>query len=226
MVGGVEETFLSALGDEGRTELRSLGRVQWFRPGALLVHQGESRAAVVLLFDGRVKVTVLTPSGREVLLAVEGPGAVLGELSALDEGRCSASVTAVDRVEAVVVAGRAFQEFVRDRPEAAGALLELLGRRLRDSDRKRVEFAARDTLGRVSSRLTELADRFGEPQPDGGVSIDLTLSQEELAGWVGASREATVKALRRLRELGWVQTGRRQILVSELDKLRAHAESE
>lgn len=220
-----EESFLAALGDEGRAELRALGRVQRFRPGALLVRQGESQAAVILLFSGRAKVTVLTPSGREVLLAVEGPGAVLGELSALDEGRCSASVTAVDEVESVAVAGRAFQIFVRDRPVAAGALLELLGRRLRDSDRKRVEFAARDTLGRVAARLVELADRFGEPAPDGGVAIDLALSQEELAGWVGASREATVKALRRLRELGWVETGRRQILVADLGSLRAHAES-
>ena len=69
----------------------------------------------------------------------------------------------------------------------------LIGR-LRDADRKRIEFGAYDTTGRVAARLVELAERFGEPTED-GLRIGLPFSQDELAGWTGASREAVSKAL-------------------------------
>ena len=68
--------------------------------------------------------------------------------------------------------------------------------RLRDADRKRIEFGAHDTIGRVAARLVEMAERFGQPTPD-GLKIALPFSQDELAGWIGASREAVSKALRR-----------------------------
>jgi CRP/FNR family cyclic AMP-dependent transcriptional regulator len=100
------------------------------------------------------------------------------------------------------------------------ALLRLIGQRLRDADRKRVEFAALDTAGRVAARIVELAARFGQPQPDGTMLIALPLSQEELATWVGSSREATVRALAQLRGLGWLETGRRRIRVNDLRALQ------
>ena len=115
-----------------------------------------------------------------------------------------------------------FIEFLRTHGQAATVLLRLITSRLRDADRKRVEFGAFDIAARVAGRLVELADRFGEP--DGrGVRISVALSQDELAGWVGASREAVAKALRVLRERGFVTTGRRTMTVLDLDGLRLRA---
>ena len=79
--------------------------------------------------------------------------------------------------------------------------------------------AAFDIPGRVARRLVELAERFGEPDGQ-GVRIGVALSQDELAGWVGASREAVAKALRVLRDRGFVTTGRRTMTVLDLDGLR------
>jgi len=101
-------------------------------------------------------------------------------------------------------------------------LVRMLNRRLRDADRKRIEFLAQDTVGRVCSRLVELAERFGESGGE-GVHIDLVISQEELAGWTGSSREAAIRALRSLRELGWIATSRRSITVLDLAELRRRA---
>jgi CRP-like cAMP-binding protein len=101
-------------------------------------------------------------------------------------------------------------------------LLQMVTARLRDSDRKRVEFAAYDIAARVARRLVELADRFGEPDEQ-GVRISVALSQDELAGWVGASREAVAKALRVLRSRGFVSTGRRTMTVLDIDGLRRRA---
>lgn len=220
---GPETTLLELLDAETRESLCDLGGGRRFPPGTVLLYEGQAGAPVVVVLAGRVKVSSLASSGRELLLAVEGPGAVLGELSALDEGTCSAKVTAVDVVDAVTVPHADFQAFLGARPPVALALVTLLSARVRDGDRKRVEFGALDTVGRVASRIVELARRFGLAEPDGSVTITLALSQEELATWVGSSREATVKALGQLRGLGWVQTGRRSILVQDLEALRRRA---
>jgi CRP-like cAMP-binding protein len=94
--------------------------------------------------------------------------------------------------------------------------------RLRDADRKRVEFGSYDAVSRVALRLVELADRFGEPTAD-GILVTLPFTQDELAGWVGASREAVVKALRALRRTGCVRTQRRSVVVCDLPALRRRA---
>jgi CRP/FNR family transcriptional regulator, cyclic AMP receptor protein len=107
-------------------------------------------------------------------------------------------------------------------PAIAMELLRILAARLRDADRKRLEFAALDTLGRVAWRLEELGERFGE-QTSEGIEVELPLSQEQLASWCGASREATVKALAALRTLGCIATGRRSVLIRDAEALHRHA---
>jgi CRP/FNR family transcriptional regulator, cyclic AMP receptor protein len=82
-------------------------------------------------------------------------------------------------------------------------ILERLVTRLREADRKRAEFGASDTIGRVAARLVELASEYGREQPGGGIRIDLPITQEELASWVGSSREGVNKALHTLRGLRW-----------------------
>jgi CRP-like cAMP-binding protein len=85
-----------------------------------------------------------------------------------------------------------------------------------------VEFGASDTMGRVASRLVELAGSHGETT-DRGVRVTLPLSQDELAAWTGASRAGVAAALRTLRELGWIETERRSITVCNLEALRARS---
>ncbi len=177
---------------------------------------------MLVVTSGRVKIFSLTEEGEEIVLAVRGPGALLGEISAVDGAPRSASVAALEPVTALVLPVAAFLDFLGTHPAAAMVLLRLITSRLRDADRKRVEFAAYDIAGRVARRLVELADRFGEPSPD-GVRITVALSQDELAGWVGASREAVAKALRVLRDRGYLSTGRRTMTVLDLDGLRGRA---
>jgi CRP-like cAMP-binding protein len=74
-------------------------------------------------------------------------------------------------------------------------------------------------MARVSARILELSERFGD-EAGAGVEIHLPISQEELAGWTGCSRDSVVKALQAMRGLGWIETGRRRITVLELEELR------
>jgi CRP-like cAMP-binding protein len=214
--------FLATLTAADTEALASWGRVRRFRRGSMLFQEGEQAEHVLLVRSGTVKVSSYTEDGKEIMLAVRGPGELLGELSAIDGEPRSAGATALDPVEVLSVAADDFRAFLEMRPRVATTLLQMLSRRLRDADRKRIEFGAYDTIGRVCRRLVEMAERFGE-ESSRGVRISLPLSQQELAGWTGSSREAVSKALHQLRSRGFITTARRGITVLDLDALRRRA---
>jgi CRP-like cAMP-binding protein len=214
------EPFLDRLSGPELLALRERSRPQRFARGALLMAELQMGDRVLILVKGRVKVTGATPNGRDAVLGFRGAGELVGELAALDGRPRSGTVTALETVDALAVPDAAFRAYLEDHPRVAIILLELLASRLRDADRKRIEFGAADTVGRVCARLTELVERFGSPDGD-VVVIDLPITQEELAGWCGSSREATARALQTLRDLHWVETRRRQLVVRDLEAVRA-----
>ena len=220
----VDETgsFVEALDPGEVKELRSLGRRRKFPRGTTLFNEGETSDRVVLVEEGRVKISYFTEEGKEVLLALRGPGDLLGEFSAVDDEPRSATGTAMDEVEALVLTKDDFRSYLEGNGRVALHLLRLVTGKLRDADRKRVEFAAYDTVGRVARRLVELMERFGE-EAETGVRIAIPLSQEELAGWTGSSREAVAKALQSLRNRGWVETHRRGTTILDPEALRKRA---
>ena len=213
--------FLSELAAEERGELERLGSIRRYRRGDVLFHEGDDAGAVLVLLDGHVKAAMMN-DGREVILAFPGPGELLGELSAVDGEPRSGTVRAVDDVEALMIPGSAFRAFLEHRPRVALVLLRSVAARLRAADRQRVDYAVNDVVVRVAGRLVELCDRFGA-KDGAGIDIGLAITQEELAAWAGASREAVAKAMALLRTLGWVQTERRHILVLDLPALRRYA---
>lgn len=212
--------FLSGTDEEA---FAKRGTVRRFDARQALLHEGQVPDRVLLLLSGHVKVYSTTATGKEVVLAIRGPGELVGELSALDEEPRSASIVALERVEAVAVSSREFRAFLAERPEVALALLSVLSRRLRDADSKRIEYVAFQTTGRVAARIVELAERFGEAEGD-AIGLELPLTQEDLAGWTGSSLESVGRALGTMRNLGWIKTQRRHILVLDLEGIRSAAE--
>ncbi|HWE54291.1 MAG TPA: Crp/Fnr family transcriptional regulator [Acidimicrobiales bacterium] len=216
-------SWFAGLSAAERAALHGRGVARRYRTGAGLFHEGDLSDWVAMVTSGQVKVSSLTPDGKEVVLAICGPGELLGELSAIDSFPRSATATAVGPVEVRVVSGQAFREYLATQPGASLTFLRSLSGRLRDSDRRRVEFVALDSIGRVASQLIDLTERYGVDAGDGGRRIDLPITQDELAGLTGASREAVGKALQLFRRKGWVTTGRRTVTVVDPDGLRARA---
>ncbi len=212
--------FLAMLTPEEIADLRAGARVRRWPRGATVFREGDTSDWVLVLTSGRAKVSSYTAAGTEVVLAVRGPGALLGDMSAIDGEPRSGTVTALEPLEGLVVAD--FSGFLNAHGRVAVLLLRLITGRLRDADRKRIEYGAFDTTGRVATRLVELAERYGEPTST-GVRVALPLSQDELAGWTGASREAVSKALRSLRARGLIETGRRRVTIHDLEALRRRA---
>ena len=214
--------FLGSLSAEEQDAFVRRGRRRRYPGGTALFREGEQSEGILVVLRGRVKVSFFTDEGREIVLSVRGPGDLLGELSTIDGEPRSATGTALGPVEALLVGADDFAAILEEHPRVGVLLLKMLSRRLREATRRRIEYGAFDTLGRVASRLVELADQYGEDSP-AGVRILLPLTQVELAGWVGASREAVSLALRTLRRQGCVETHRRGITVLDREALRRQA---
>jgi CRP/FNR family cyclic AMP-dependent transcriptional regulator len=204
--------FLATLTPAETEDLLGRGRSRRFARGAIIVEEGEQARRVVAILTGRVKVSSFADDGRETILGALGPGDLVGELSAVESDPCSATVITLESLEALVLSPANFVAFLDTHPRVTRVLLGMVTRKLRDADRKRIEFGTQDVEGRVARRLVELACHYGA-DTEGSVRITLPLSQQELAAWTCSSREAVSKALRSLRACGWVETQRRSITI-------------
>ena len=211
--------FLGALTADELAAFRAAGRDRRFAKGEAIFHEGDDSGGVVAVVSGTVKVSLIGVGGREVVLRFSEPGELFGELAAVSDRPRTANVTAVDAVEAISVRAADFRRLALEHPRIAKLVFDNVATLLADADRQRVDFATRDVTARIAGRLAELTETSGEAE-DGGVRITLPMSQEELAAWSGASREAVARSLHLLRELGWIETRRREIKVLDVDALR------
>jgi CRP/FNR family transcriptional regulator, cyclic AMP receptor protein len=202
--------------------MREHGGHRTFRRGQVLISEGDIGERVFLLEQGWVTIRSSGPDGEEMVLNVRGPGELLGEMSIVDRAPRSAAAVAVDEVIALVAPASAVSRVIATNAQAANEVVHVLLSRLREADAQRLEYRVFPTITRVARRLVDLAERFGEPSPE-GTRVDLPLSQEELASWCASSREATAKALRTLREVGAIATGRRTVTLTNEDELRRQA---
>ncbi|MEU8716970.1 MULTISPECIES: Crp/Fnr family transcriptional regulator [unclassified Streptomyces] len=205
--------------------LRQAGHARAWGRGEVLMREGEQADFVVLLTAGLVKATVDSANGYTSLLALRGPGELLGELACVDGGPRGATVTAMRRSEGVVVAAGAFLRLLEREPGLSLSVLRSVVGRLRDSDGLRAEQGARTTRSRVAALLVKLAVEYGSAVPEplpGAVSVQV--NQRELASAAGASRESVVRCLRAMQREGLVATGRGRTVVLDLAGLRRWAE--
>ena len=211
--------FVALLDPDARAALLGLGRVRRYRRGATIVLQGARDDTVCVVLQGRVKVTLDTPDGHEVVLSVLGPGDLLGEWEAIDPELVSraASEVALEPVECRVFTAEDLCRFLVAHPAAALQLLRLTIRNFLTADRRRVDATALDASHRLAHFLVERADTQRESE------LDIALTQEELASLLASSRESVVRALTALRTRGLIETGRRQITIRDMDGLRAYA---
>ncbi|MFE0511380.1 Crp/Fnr family transcriptional regulator [Streptomyces sp. NPDC058964] len=217
--------FLARLEKGDRETLLGLGRELGFRPRDVLLHQHEPSSYVLFVIDGWTKVTAAAANGYEALLALRGPGDIVGESAALTGRPRSATVTALEPVRAVAVERDRFTDFLGRSPDVSYALLGLTSDRMRAADQRRLEFASMNVRERLAVLLLELA-RTNARYTETGVELLVPLSKQELAGSVGASREMVQRLLKELRDRGVVVTGRRTLRIVRMDVLRRIARAD
>jgi CRP/FNR family transcriptional regulator, cyclic AMP receptor protein len=211
--------FLRQLSTEDADALVDRCSRRRFAKSEPILRAGAAGDDVAVVLSGRVRLVAYGIEGREVMLAIRGPGELIGDMAALGGQRRTATAVAVDEVEAGFMHAEDLRAFLHDHPDAALVLIRMLVRRLTEADRDRVDLATQDSVGRVAKRLLDLSGEHGTPSPD-GASVELAMTQDELARWTGATRETVSRALRLMRQLGWVTTGNRTITVLDPDALR------
>ena len=165
-----------------------------FPAGASVLTAEQPAEAIYIIIEGSVKIHLFTPEGTEVILAVLGPGEIVGEMSLADSLGHSANVTTLEESALLWMDRRTFRSGVEGSTVLGRNLADVLSRRLRLANAHLLSLATLDVLGRVASQLLALAHEYGEEASD-GVLIPITLIQADLAALVGASRVRVNQAL-------------------------------
>ena len=187
--------------------------------GEIIFHQGDPGDTCYVLVQGQVKISLISPDGQEAILVMLDGGQCFGELALFDEQPRSASVTATEPSEVLVLQRPDFLRILATHPDIATSLLEIMTKRLRDTDQIVEDAAFLDVSERLAKKLLQLADSVGQPS-DRGIEIGGRLTQQDLAAMIGATRESVNKQLGSLREDGIVRVDRQRITILDPDSLR------
>jgi DNA-binding NarL/FixJ family response regulator/CRP-like cAMP-binding protein len=211
-------SFLARLRAEETEELLRLGTPRMFAAGRLLMREGDRGTHVEVLTQGFVKITNVVDE-TEILMGIQVPGDVVGELAGLTGKPRSATAVSCGTVVSHVITKAAFHGFIARHPRAMMSLAAVIAERLRWSNERRTDFAAHSTEVRLARVLIEIADICGSPSEE-GITIGIALSQHELATMIGTTEAGIQHALRALRTQGLVRTGYRRMTLLDLAALR------
>lgn len=207
-------------------ELRRVDRVATHRrvQRRELIFRPEDRGdAIYLLKQGRVKLSRFDDRGREITLAILEEGEFFGEEALTGAERRLAYAEALEESHVCRIEHADFEALLADNPKLALAVAQQISERLLGA-RDRIEsLAFQDVPQRLASVLTDLAAHHGEPDPDGGVRIQLRLTHQELASLVVSTRETTTTLLNRFKRDGLLDTDGRRIIVRDPQGLAALA---
>jgi CRP/FNR family transcriptional regulator len=193
-----------------------------FGHGEVIVRQGEPAACLHLVSAGAVRLAAVTPGGREVVVALLGPGDVFGEMALLGGGPSPVEARAAGDAAVVTLPVGSLRAVLERAPETAEELLRLVAARLHRTEAALEEALVHDVPSRVSLRLRELARSHGTPGAE-GVRLPPRLTQEELARMVGASRESVNRSLTSLTARGLLRVKDHRYVLPDPEALVAAA---
>jgi CRP/FNR family cyclic AMP-dependent transcriptional regulator len=205
----------------------SLGRTldstpRRFDHGEVITRQGDPVSSLSLVASGVVRLSAVTPEGREVVIGLLGVGQVFGEAALLDDGAERDSLVearVVGSATIVQIPSATLRTVIEGSPATGEELLRLVAARLHRTSVALEEALAQGVPVRVSRRLRQLALDHGDRRSGGGVRLRVPLTQDELARMVGASREAVTRSLGVLAARGLVRTEHRTFVIPDLDAL-------
>jgi CRP-like cAMP-binding protein len=208
------ELFQGVNPDELTDLARHAGNRRLVR-GDILFNEGEEPDALYVVLRGRVAIANKSFDGRESVVALMEPGDLFGEMGMLDGRPRSAEGRALEPSEVLVLEYGPVRDLLEQHPELLWGVVRMLADRLRGMDEALADSVFLDVTGRTAKRLLELANGANE--------FLLPVTQEELAGMVGASRERVNKAIASFIRLGWLEQSDRRYRILQRDRLELRA---
>ena len=204
LFANLDEASLAALSKA--CSRRSLER------GDVLFHQDDEPGSIYIVVSGRIAIANRSFDGRESMVALMEDGDLFGEMGFFDEGRGrSADARALEPSELIELPFEPIRELFNAQPELLWGVMQMLSQRVRAMDNALADSVFLDVTGRTAKRLLEMAGEEDE--------FELPLTQEELAGMVGASRERVNKSINQFIKLGWLTQTDRGYRITNRDQL-------
>jgi CRP-like cAMP-binding protein len=204
--------LLGALPPATLEDLRRRSTLRTVARNETLFRQGESASELFGVVKGRIAILTRSPDGRESLVAVLDEGALFGEMGMFDDGPRSADARALEESTLLVLEYDAVRSAIDAQPTLLWVIVRIMARRLRNTDEALADAVFLDVPARTAKRLLEIAGANDE--------FRLPMTQEDLAGLVGASRERVNKALSLFTKLGWLAVeGRGRYRILDRDAL-------
>ena len=206
-----------------RQDLASLAvslRRRRYPRGTVIFMEGDPGTTLFVIESGTVKIGLSTADGKELVIALLGRDEHFGDMAILDGEPRSADAIAKTDCQILLLSRDDFLAFLEGHPKVAANLLASLSRKLRHNTTLLQEAAFLDIPARVASTLLQEADERGRAAPDGSVVIDTAMTQAELAGKVGATRESVNKWLRYYERQGLIRWGKGAITILRPEDLR------
>jgi CRP/FNR family transcriptional regulator, cyclic AMP receptor protein len=213
LLAGVE--MFAKLAPDELGQLETAAEVRDLRRGDTLFVEGEESNHLYVVVEGRLAIAKRSIDNRESVIALMERGDLFGEMAMFDgEGR-SAEARALEPSEVVMIPFSVVRSIFESRPELLWSVTEMLVSRLRHLDEALADTMFLDVTGRTAKRLIELAGSADE--------FSLPITQEELAGMVGASRERVNKAIASFIRLGWIEQHERRYRIVDRTQLERRA---
>ena len=209
-----------------RTILESLAgtlRRRRFRRGEVIMHQGDPGDSLHIVAAGAVKILLPSAEGEEAIIATLRPGDFFGELALLDGAPRSATATALEASDTLVLPRPVFMELLDTLPGLRDALLAGLAHELRRLTGHVEELHFLDLAGRLAMRLTRLAQE-ASPDTHGEIRLPWPYTQSDLAAMIGGTRQSVNRLLSELVEDGLIRIEPDALVITDLDELARRAE--
>ena len=193
-----------------------------YKKGQLVFYQGDPGDALFVVVEGLVKVFVPSEEGDEMVLITLSPPEVFGEVALIDGGPRSASAEALEPTTVLMLTRGVLLEVLAQHPSLTDKLLRTLGTSLRRLTEQAADLVFLDLHGRMAKLLVGMAeDRGTKEGPE--VVLDLHMTQTDLAGMVGGSRQSVNQILRSFERRGYLELRGRQIRLKQPELLRRRA---
>jgi CRP/FNR family cyclic AMP-dependent transcriptional regulator len=199
-----EAPLFSVLRGEDLRDLAGKFHEVRYRRGEVIFREGEPAEHIFLIGSGKVKMTIASPAGQELLIAMLGKGQIFGELSVLERGPRAMDARAAEDCRLYGLAADVFWTLLEGRPALGRRLLELMARRMRRADQATQDVVFFDASTRLARKLLELAEDHGERDGE-AVRLTIRLTQEEIAQMIGVTRESANRLLTSFAGRGWIE---------------------
>lgn len=206
-------SIFSSLDDPQLMKVAGLITHKSYKKGELLIFEGETMNSLFIINKGQTKAFRNTQDGREQILHLFSEGDFFGERNLLRDQVSTYSVEALEETHICLIHKHDFQLLVREHPDIALKVMEELCRRLDRLENTVETMGTRTVEARVSSVLLEFADKYGKPHPR-GTMIELPLSREGIANYIGLTRETVSRKMSLLQDEGIIEmNGNKKVLL-------------